>query len=395
MASQDLTPEQHDEIFYQMKRIFSDFHLLDKLVASNLKTAIQESNNIEINHLTTKKVVERYYDVQSFTSPEQKLLLSQISLIFKACYVLILTYHDGPKQFMWQSVDKLLEAYPEFQGVEDEELQLLLKFRNMLRITLLLIPARLNKSIILKVAGRLEGSQNEYITGGGQKKEVQRRVKIYEQEGGVTAEKRPDRKRKKADDEGSANNSKRTDANFTYKKVKQVRLPSEEVRELSKPANPLAKVPPSIINRMEASHDIAPTSGALSALSNVAVEVARAEAANTSRIIFSNMPSSAAMAPPRMPMQQFNPDDISRPLPMGDLPVDLSRGWSLGAISLPSLSRETSDVLDKYINESDFWSENMQDIRQPATMARNISMSVYDGSFREALKSLGDFNLPK
>lgn len=286
----------HIEIFQTLRRAFSDFHLFDQLVGEQLKKAISDTNNFEVNQMNTRKVVERYYDVASFTTSPQKILLAQIQVIFKAAYVLIASYQPQARSLVWPDVSKLLQEYPEFADQDQEELGLLLNFRNMLKITLLVIPARLNKSIILKIAGRLEGSQNEYITGGGQKKEVDRRVLVYEREGGITADKRPKRaKRGEAaaatatapaiaatgaaavpsstvaqvgSNYGSTTNTgiaaaavvagagtaatktapKRV-CGFSDKKVKKVRLASDEVRFLSKPpADPLGRLPSSLVN---------------------------------------------------------------------------------------------------------------------------------------------------
>lgn len=162
-----LSLETHQKIFFNLKSIFSDFQFFDNLVANNLWQAIIDTNRIEINIKTTKKVVERYYDEDKYNTNELKLIWSQLNLIFKTCYVLIYSYHEKQQYLLWKDVNILLLNYPSFNTIFNDihELNLLLKFRNMLRITIELIPARLNKQIILKIAARLEGSQNEYITG--------------------------------------------------------------------------------------------------------------------------------------------------------------------------------------------------------------------------------------
>jgi hypothetical protein len=247
-----LSPEIHQRIFDELKSSFSDFVFFDRLVADKLKQAISDSNVIELNMKTTKKVAERYFDVESFKTKELKLVFAQIQLIFKACYVLILSYHEYPRSLFWNSVDDLLAKYPQFSICSDEERQLLLNFRNMVKVALMLIPARLNKQCILKVAGRLEGSQNEYITGGGQKPAVTRRVEIYEGEGGISAEKRPERVRGGAksnsgsdcgDDEENraevhvSSSGKRHSTGLSDKKVKMIRLASGEYAQLGRGPN--------------------------------------------------------------------------------------------------------------------------------------------------------------
>lgn len=191
--SRILSPDDQEQIFRTLQSSFSDFAQFQSLVATKLRQAIADSVNIEINVKTVRKVAERYFATDVFKTPEQKVILEQIRTIFKTCYVLILSYSAASQRVMWRDVDTLLQNYPQFRGQDEEELTLLLNFRNMMKVALEVIPARLNKQCLLKVAARLEGSQNEYVTGGGQKPCVTRRVDIYEREGNITAEKRTDR----------------------------------------------------------------------------------------------------------------------------------------------------------------------------------------------------------
>jgi hypothetical protein len=153
---------------------------------------------------------------------------------------------------------------------DHQELQYLLNYRNYLRIALQIIPARLNKQLLLKVASRLEGSKNEYITGGGQKIAVTRRVDIYEKEGNVTKSAKPKNKDNLKNNvflqqQGllAMNNSsskgptttptaagaaltgkKRPNSHAALRDVKMIRLPSEEIRQLaSGPSDPFAPRP--------------------------------------------------------------------------------------------------------------------------------------------------------
>jgi len=189
-----LSPETLDEIYSRMKRIFSDVYDFDTLISPKLYEAIRDSNHTSINPKTVKRVVERYFDKEHFKPPEQKSKWLDIQIIFKTCYVLIISYHEYPRSLIWDDLNYFKQNYQEFyehNDIDEVEWQLLLNFRNYLRVTLLLIPARLNKQSILKIAARLEGSNNEYITGGGQRNAVTRRVRIYEKEGGVTQTKAP------------------------------------------------------------------------------------------------------------------------------------------------------------------------------------------------------------
>ncbi|KAJ1423182.1 hypothetical protein B484DRAFT_444271 [Ochromonadaceae sp. CCMP2298] len=213
---------------------------------------LQDSNSVEINIKTTKKVAERYFDVDSFKSTEQKLVWAQIQIIFKATYVLLLTYQESVRA-SFTSTDQLLAEYPWFASLDGEELRLLVNFKNMVRVALRVIPARLNKQCILKIAGRLEGSQNEYITGGGQKPCVTRRVDIYEREGGISAERRPVRAKEEipalSTGATSGTGTKRSASALSDKKLKLVRMQTEEMRQLCRgpvnhfPMNPDQPLP--------------------------------------------------------------------------------------------------------------------------------------------------------
>jgi hypothetical protein len=229
----ELSPNIHEEIFNKVKLAFPDFPLFDQLISSKLRSVINDANTNDIDTKSVRKCTEKYFDISSFQTEQQKLLLSQIQLILRTTYVVILSYHEKVKALLWSEISTLLENYPQFQGLEDDELEYLLAFRNALRMALFIIPARLNKQLLLKVAARLEGSGQEYITGGGQKPCVTRRVEIYEQEGNIQPEKRTDRIRIP-----KTLGKKRQNGQQTVKDLKLLRLASEEVRQLTKePSN--------------------------------------------------------------------------------------------------------------------------------------------------------------
>eukprot|EP01036_Dinobryon_divergens_P037332 gene37332-48820_t len=182
------------EIFEFLKATFYDVPFFDSLIGEKLWLFLQHSNSFEITEASTKRCVERYYDVSSFddpTKPERKIVLNQIRLVFKCCTVLLLGYHPLLRSYRWTSIDELIRRYPDFVEIEEmRELQYLLAFRNIIRVALLVIPPLSNKQLLLNIGGRLEGSGHEYITGTGQKICVTRRVIIYEQEGRVTSQKK-------------------------------------------------------------------------------------------------------------------------------------------------------------------------------------------------------------
>eukprot|EP01033_Poteriospumella_lacustris_P005463 gene5463-3893_t len=122
------------------------------------------------------------------------------------------------------------KVYPEFEVEDEQEQEYLLRFRNMMVLALMVVPPRFNKKLLINIAARLEGSGKEYITGGGQKPCVTRRVLIYEREGNVQAEKREERPRHK--DPENLSGRKRPQLNTSFKRLKLIRIASEEARRL-------------------------------------------------------------------------------------------------------------------------------------------------------------------
>eukprot|EP00981_Chlorochromonas_danica_P000020 scaffold19_cov172-Ochromonas_danica.AAC.2 len=123
-------------------------------------------------------------------SVTDKQLVEQVKTVLTATYVLYLHQLPCNSHLLWDEVSALLEHYPEFAQVDKTEQGYLLAFRNYLALALTFVPAKNNKIFLLKVIERLEGSNNEYVTGSGQKAEVTRRVSIYEIEGNVKAKRK-------------------------------------------------------------------------------------------------------------------------------------------------------------------------------------------------------------
>lgn len=364
-----LVNPKHAQIFSQIRSSFSDFHLFDNLVSEKLKQAIIDSDNIEINFKTTKKVAERYFDVESFKTTEQKLVWAQIQLIFKATYVLILSQSPTSQALFWENTDILLNNYPAFSSVDAEEQQLLLNFRNMVKITLMVVPARLNKQCILKIAGRLEGSQNEYITGGGQKPAVTRRVEIYEREGGITAEKRPDRVRNKPEN-GTESGNKRSATTFSEKKVKLVRLQTDEMRFLARgPSNPFPA--------MGGADSVS------AQLSRHAQITAAAASAKTDDFM-SPLSALSAAASRMLPAPPLGPLGASLPVP------EASDSSFMKLAGMPSLSRANSELLTSFMLPSDNWRDTFGPATtaelKPEPLKRNVSLSFNVPDFSETLQ---------
>lgn len=186
---QKLSVETKASIYFTLKRYFNDFPF--ETISKNLYHAIQSSDDIDINEKVMKRVVDRYYDVRLFVTAEEKKRTTKLQIIFKACLVLIVYHRKSSDPLKWTSIDQLLSNYPTFARLDKTELRLLLNYRNMVKIALSLMPAERNKKTIMSIGAALEEfdfektNGNAYVTGGGQKPAVSRRVQIYEHESGI------------------------------------------------------------------------------------------------------------------------------------------------------------------------------------------------------------------
>jgi hypothetical protein len=86
--------------------------------------------------------------------------------------------------------NKLLEDYPEFVDLSEEEITYLLKFRNIVKIIINMFENKTIKQICIDIGGILEGSGKKYICGSGETTQTKRRVLIFRKEANVNLEKR-------------------------------------------------------------------------------------------------------------------------------------------------------------------------------------------------------------
>lgn len=193
-----LLPESvQTAISAEIGNLFNDLQFYDHVVAPYIPSIVSDGCKSEISVKSTRNLTERYFNIDSFRgTPAGKIVLSQIHIIVRCVYVLILEHHPSSQLIIWHDIDQFLRKYSEFKGQSTSEQKLLLRFRNMMALAKCIIPAKLNKKMLIDICGRLEGSGNLYITGSGQKPSTARRVLIYEQEGNVSVEKRLERKRK-------------------------------------------------------------------------------------------------------------------------------------------------------------------------------------------------------
>jgi len=232
-----MSEEWQQQVYRQLRRSLNDSYCFDEVIESKVLQFISDcaSSLQSLPFPSNDRFVERYFDRKLFTSTEQKLVWAQIQIIFKACYILILSFQDYPRSLMLPDVASLLRCYPEFNDEGSQELDWLLRFRNMLRIALLVIPAQNHKSCLIRIAACLEGSQKEYITGGGSKPAVRRREIIFERESGITPVKRPEgRKRPVRSENGTK--VKTSLSSLSMKKLRLVQHGSNDLKALVKAA---------------------------------------------------------------------------------------------------------------------------------------------------------------
>lgn len=185
-----LHKEELDEIFEKIKFAYSDVSYIS-FIEDKLISIINDANNYDFGRnskLSTN--LKNYFDLSLID--ESDINHNLLKLIMNACFLLVYMHkvEMNTKPLLWDSTSKLLHEYPEFIGQNIIELEYLLNFRNFIAICLQIIPAHRNKTTLLKIGGRFEGSKSDYIKGGGQKSEVNRRELIIEREGGTQTEKR-------------------------------------------------------------------------------------------------------------------------------------------------------------------------------------------------------------
>ena len=87
----------------------------------------------------------------------------------------------------------LLLNYPEYKDLDDNEINSLITFRNILRCAFMIMSPKKSKDKLFNIIPFLIGENKKYIIGGGQKEETRRRVEIYNFEGNIIPLKRKKR----------------------------------------------------------------------------------------------------------------------------------------------------------------------------------------------------------
>lgn len=118
-------------------------------------------------------------------------------LCFEAAFLLLFSNREEADDSKIRTISAFLQRYPEFKDdamIDATEQEKLLKFRNMMKLAQIFIPAKNHKEHLMDLVTRLvEGKDQKYVTGSGEKPATRRRVLIYEREGGIRPVPRPPR----------------------------------------------------------------------------------------------------------------------------------------------------------------------------------------------------------
>jgi hypothetical protein len=198
-----------DCIIATVQQWFANYAVFPK-ISSELKQAIPHLLTKESITTDDVKKVTSKYSLFGRACMQQEGVKSVVERIFQTTTVYILATRKETQAIQWATVDDLLFSYPQFVEASDDERLRLLRFRNAMRVALSVLPAKRNKDRLLRIASKLEGAGRDYITGTGQSEDVDRRVAIYEMEGGVEAEKRQPRERRRMIDRANNGEQRHT-----------------------------------------------------------------------------------------------------------------------------------------------------------------------------------------
>mmetsp|Transcript_8238 Transcript_8238/g.12291 ORF Transcript_8238/g.12291 Transcript_8238/m.12291 type:complete len:375 (-) Transcript_8238:425-1549(-) len=196
----DMDMEKRQAMIYSVfLRVFSTCSEGIINVAGNkLRQVIQKvlmEGNLDFS--TMQFLMKNNFEIRDAKSKSEREILFEMEVIIKASVVYFVYLRDGSKfPGLLNNEEDLFThyTYPEFQNLDGDEVRFLINFTNMMKIAITIIPPRFNKKLLLHVCAFLEGSRNEYITGGAQTLPTQRRVQIYEQESQVKPIPRPERR---------------------------------------------------------------------------------------------------------------------------------------------------------------------------------------------------------
>jgi hypothetical protein len=150
-----------------------------------------EQSKPHLNHMKQSLEIAKSLGIDT----QKKERSDESRLCFEAAVVLVLANRPEGQAVQYHCLNRLLRDYPEFVETEEIEQTKLLHFRNLMAVSLQIIPANHNRAHLLNLITRLtEGRCVKYVTGSGAMRSTRRRVLIYEREGRIVPTIRPPRK---------------------------------------------------------------------------------------------------------------------------------------------------------------------------------------------------------
>ncbi len=176
--------------------VYADADFLQKLRHALLRmsSAMTERQPTDVHIRIASSVAAEVLGSTNFSTLGK---CSERRMCFEAGFILLYALRPEVQGLIVRDIKLLLKQYPEFEAedVDEGELDLLLSYRNVMKIAQEVIPPRYNKRYLLDIVTRIaEGRNKTYVTGSGQTPATARRVLIYMRESGVTPLPRPPRR---------------------------------------------------------------------------------------------------------------------------------------------------------------------------------------------------------
>jgi len=161
---------------------------LKDALGSKLNQIINSTLSKDITETSLKSLIKDNFNKKIFKSKKEKGFLLSIEKYLKAAavYFLYLKSRSSDNNTSESFLDEYSQ-YPMFSSnsLDDDEIQYIVKFRDMLQIAMQVIPAARNKILLIRICAALEGSGRVYVTGGTQSLATSRRMQIFEHESGL------------------------------------------------------------------------------------------------------------------------------------------------------------------------------------------------------------------
>mmetsp|Transcript_5380 Transcript_5380/g.8809 ORF Transcript_5380/g.8809 Transcript_5380/m.8809 type:complete len:407 (+) Transcript_5380:69-1289(+) len=171
-----------------MEKLHERFEI-SEVLEGHLIAAIKLSDGINLNVESAKKIFQSLrakYKVNRLPGKKVDGWVG-INIIMRACYVLIVLARNETPELFWQSTVTLAEhaSYrKDFRGLNQETLETLLFYRNVMVAALQITPCGWHKGEVLDICSTLIGEE-PLVYGGGQSVQANYRAIIYHTESGT------------------------------------------------------------------------------------------------------------------------------------------------------------------------------------------------------------------